>query len=89
MSREGYPDHTARDPESNYFDEKATAEDPRWYMVDIRYVRTLPRLVPLDELKADPALDTMVVTGRSRLSVQPVEGPHFERVLAMAESEPG
>ncbi len=87
VSREGYPDPTAQDPDSNYYDEKATEEDPRWYMVDIRFVRKLPRQVPLAELKADPALDDMVVTGRSRLSVQPVEEEHFEHVLEMAESE--
>jgi predicted RNA-binding protein with PUA-like domain len=88
VSREGYPDHTALDPDSSYYDEKATEEDPRWYMVDIRFVRKLPRQVPLAELKADAALDDMVVTSRSRLSVQPVEEEHFEHVLEMAESEP-
>ena len=81
--REGYPDHTAQDPDSHYYDEKATEDDPRWYMVDIRFVRKLPRLLPLTELKDDPALDSMVVTGRSRLSVQPVERAHFEHVLGM------
>jgi predicted RNA-binding protein with PUA-like domain len=88
VCREGYPDHTARDPDSHYYDEKATEDDPRWHMVDIRFVRTLPRPVPLAELKADPALDDMVVTGRSRLSVQPVEKRHFDHVLEMAEPEP-
>ena len=88
VSRAGYPDHTARDPDSGYYDEKATEEDPRWYMVDIRFVRKLPRLVPLAELKADPALDDMVVTGRSRLSVQPVEEHHFEHVLVLSEADP-
>lgn len=83
--REGYPDPTARDPESDYFDEKASEEDPRWYMVDIGFERKLRRLVSLAELKADPALDGMLVTGKSRLSVQPVEARHFERVLSMAE----
>jgi predicted RNA-binding protein with PUA-like domain len=84
ISRAGYPDHTAQDPDSDYHDPKATADDPRWFMVDIAFVRKLPRLVPLDELKSDPALEGMVVTTRSRLSVQPVEEKHFERVLAMA-----
>lgn len=86
VSREGYPDPTARDPDSDYYDEKATDEDPRWHMVDIRFVRRLPRLVPLAELKDDSALNGMTVTGRSRLSVQPVEEEHFEHVLRMAES---
>jgi predicted RNA-binding protein with PUA-like domain len=86
VSREGYPDHTARDPDSGYYDEKATEEDPRWFMVDIAFVRKLPRIVPLAELKADAALDDMVVTGRSRLSVQPVEEEHFRHVVEMAET---
>lgn len=85
VSREAYPDHTAQDPKSDYHDEKATPDDPRWFMVDIRFVRKLPRVVPLPELKADPKLDDMVVTGRSRLSVQPVEKRHFEHVVRLAE----
>ncbi len=85
VCRESYPDHTARDPDSGYHDPKASPEDPRWFMVDIRFVRKLPRIVPLAELKADPALDDMVVTGRSRLSVQPVEKAHFDHVLSKAE----
>jgi predicted RNA-binding protein with PUA-like domain len=41
--------------------------------------------VSLDELKADPALDEMLVTRRGqRLSVQPVEAVHFRHVLKMA-----
>jgi predicted RNA-binding protein with PUA-like domain len=88
VSRESYPDHTAQDPDSKYYDEKASEDDPRWYMVDIRFIRKLPRQVPLAELKADPVLDDMVVTSRSRLSVQPVEEKHFEHVLEMSESEP-
>lgn len=88
VSREGYPDPTAQDPSSHYHDPKATPEDPRWYMVDIRFVRALPRLVSLPELKDEPALDGMVVTGRSRLSVQPVERRHFEHVLRMAGDPP-
>jgi predicted RNA-binding protein with PUA-like domain len=88
VSREGYPDHTARDLKSGHYDEKATDDDPRWFMVDIRFVRKLPRIVPLDDLKAEKSLEGMVVTTRSRLSVQPVEKTHFERVLQMAERKP-
>lgn len=86
VSRESYPDHTARDPGSHYYDEKATDDDPRWYMVDIRFKRKLWRMVPLNELKADPALEGMTVTTRSRLSVQPVSREHFEHVLDLAGS---
>jgi predicted RNA-binding protein with PUA-like domain len=37
--REAYPDLTAQDKSSKYFDTKATADDPRWSMVDFKLVR--------------------------------------------------
>ena len=41
MVREAYPDSTALDPASAKHDPKSTAEDPRWYMVDVKAVHTL------------------------------------------------
>ena len=83
IAREAYPDHFAQDPASNYFDEKATAADPRWFMVDVEFVRKLPSPVPLDVLKSTKGLEEMVVTKRSRLSVQPVRPREFEIVIAL------
>ena len=84
-----YPDPTARDPDSEYYDPKATDDDPRWYMVDIEYVAHLPELVPLADLKAAEGLEDMVVTKRSRLSVQPVELAECDIVLAMGGRSDG
>jgi predicted RNA-binding protein with PUA-like domain len=56
-------------------------------MVDIAFVERLPRPVPLAELKAEPALEGMLVTGKSRLSVQPVDRRHFDRVVEIAGEE--
>jgi predicted RNA-binding protein with PUA-like domain len=42
VSRESYPDHTSLDPGSPYFDPRATAAEPRWYMVDIEFVERFP-----------------------------------------------
>jgi len=78
--REGYPDHTARDPKSKYFDPKASDEDPRWFMVDVEFVEKFGEIVPLDTLKATPGLENMLVTKKSRLSVQPVTESEFEIV---------
>jgi len=80
---EAYPDHTARDPDGDYYDPKATDDDPRWYMVDIEYVAHFPEFVPLAALKAADGLEDMVVTRRSRLSVQPVEPGEYRIVCAM------
>jgi predicted RNA-binding protein with PUA-like domain len=85
--RAGYPDHTAQDPDSPYHDPKATASDPRWFMVDIRFVERFDALLPLDAMKATRGLDGMLVTGNSRLSVQPVEKGHYETVLKLARGQ--
>ncbi len=86
--KEGYPDHTALDRKSKYFDPKATADNPIWYMVDIAFVEKFPRVVTLAELKAEPGLEGMLVTRRGqRLSVQPVEPEHFRIVRRMGRGK--
>jgi predicted RNA-binding protein with PUA-like domain len=80
---EAYPDHTAWDPKSNYHDPKSTPDAPRWDMVDVEYVETLPRMVSLEQLRDDAALEGLVVTQRSRLSVTPVEPAHFRHIVRL------
>lgn len=85
VSREAYPDHTQFDPDSTYYDEKSDPDDPRWLMVDIRFVARFAEVVPLEALKSEPKLADMAVVQRGqRLSVQPVREPEFETVLTMA-----
>ena len=83
VARTAYPDHYSWDPAHKYYDPKSTADEPRWWMVDVEYVDTLPHLVALDQLKSEPALEDMVVTKRSRLSVQPVRQEEYEVVVRM------
>jgi predicted RNA-binding protein with PUA-like domain len=84
---EGYPDHTALDPDDHHFDPKSTPDNPIWSMVDIRFVRKFPQPISLAQLKATPGLEKMVVTQRgSRLSVQPVSAEEWKIVTAMAGS---
>jgi predicted RNA-binding protein with PUA-like domain len=87
VCRTAYPDHTSWDPTSKYFDEKSSPEKPRWDMVDVEFVERTPRMVTLDDLKADPSLEGMIVTRVGRLSVQPVSREHFARVLRMAKAK--
>lgn len=85
IEREGYPDETARDPESKYHDPAATTDNPRWYRVDVGFVRRLPRNVPLSELKARAELAGMpLVRKGNRLSVMPVTPQEWQCVLNMA-----
>ena len=84
ICREGYPDFTAQDPDSKYFDEKATPENPRWMMVDIEPVKQMENIVSLQEMRDNPALDGMKLLMKgSRLSVQPVTKKLIEIVCEM------
>lgn len=88
ISREAYPDRFARQKGHEYYDAKATAENPIWYMVDIRFVETFPHIVPLDTLKAAPGLEDMVVTKKgSRLSIQPVTKSEFAIVVKLGRGK--
>jgi predicted RNA-binding protein with PUA-like domain len=80
VSRPGHPDPTARDPASDYHDPRASDQDPRWYMVELEFVERFPELVPLSALRDAPGLEEMLVTRRSRLSVQPVTEAEFRIV---------
>ena len=82
-----YPDPSARDPKSDYYDPKATDDDPRWYMVDVEFVEKFPEVVPLERLKETKGLEEMVVTQRSRLSVQPVRPKEFEIVAKLGRGK--
>jgi len=72
--REGYPDPTAFDPESKYFDPKSDPDEPRWYMVDVRLKKRFRKMVTLPELRDHAAeLDDLALLRRgNRLSVMPV-----------------
>jgi len=82
----GYPDHSALNPESKYFDPSASKENPRWFMVDIRFVKKFPHLVTLDELKQHPELENMVVNRRgNRLSITSVTKEEWKVIIAMSK----
>jgi predicted RNA-binding protein with PUA-like domain len=85
--RTAYPDHTALDPDSNYFDPKATPEKPIWQMVDIAFLAEFSRTITLNELRATPGLEAMPLLQKgSRLSVQPVSPEQWQVILARSQS---
>ena len=79
----GYPDSTARDPQGEHFDPKASLENPIWYMVDVRYVKPLQKIVTLEKIKGNPQLADMQLVKRSRLSIQPVSAEEWQLILEM------
>ncbi len=88
VCRTAYPDHFAFDPKSNYFDPKSDPANPRWMMVDVEYVSTFARCVPLDELRHTPGLEQMAVIRRGqRLSIQPVTREEFSIVKKLGKQK--
>jgi predicted RNA-binding protein with PUA-like domain len=88
VCRESYPDHTAWDPESEYYDSRATPDNPVWLMVDVEFVERFPEPISLERLKENSSLDGMLVIKKGqRLSIQPVIAEHFEVVLEAAGSK--
>jgi predicted RNA-binding protein with PUA-like domain len=82
--REGYPDYTALDPNEKYYDPKSDPDNPRWYMVDVRYVRKLKRVITLTELKTHPELEDLPLIRRgNRLSVMPLSEQHWNFILTL------
>lgn len=86
--REAYPDPTQFDPENKYFDEKSSEDEPRWWLVDVEFVRKFERPVGLPDVKAEEGLSEMVLVRNSRLSVQPVRESEYDTILKMAGEPP-
>jgi predicted RNA-binding protein with PUA-like domain len=86
-----YPDHTAFDPTDKHFDPASDPDNPRWYMVDIRYERKLERPITLKELKRykDDALKDLVLLRRgNRLSVLPVTAKQWKFIVGLEQRKP-
>ena len=80
--RESYPDHTAFDPQSKYFDPKSAPDNPRWFMVDIKYLRHTKRVISLAELKDHETLENIpLVRKGNRLSIMPVGKEDWDYIL--------
>jgi len=80
----GYPDFYAFDPNSRYFDPKSDAQNPRWFMVDVKFVQKLPVPISLKTLKQRPELAELALVRRgNRLSLMPVSAEQWQCILAL------
>jgi predicted RNA-binding protein with PUA-like domain len=78
-----YPDATQYDRKSKYYDAKATAQNPRWFNVDVRLVRKT-RFLSIKELRSHPELANMRVLQKgSRLSITPVDPREWDFITGV------
>jgi len=80
-----YPDPTQFDRKGKYFDAKATREQPRWFLVDVRYRRHLKAPILLATLREHAAKlkGLKLLAPGSRLSITPVSPEHWDYILAL------
>lgn len=81
VKREAYPDATQFDKRSEYFDPKASKDNPRWFSPDIEFVKRFAKALPAAALREQRGLSKMLLLQRgSRLSVQPVGVSEFKLI---------
>ena len=83
---DAYPDPTQFQKKSDYYDAASKPEQPRWWMVDVGFVRRFKRTVSLDALRAE--VETLgeefpLLRRGNRLSVLPVTAPQYKHILSL------
>lgn len=83
VSKKAYPDRTQFDPAHKYYDPKATPENPRWFNVDVKFVKKT-RLLSIKELREHPELATLrILQTGNRLSITPVDPREWEFIMKL------
>lgn len=83
VCKESHPDPTQFDAKSDYYDEKATKDNPRWFMVAVEFVEKSKNYLPLSELKNMKGLEKLPLLQKgSRLSINPVSKEEFEIITS-------
>ncbi|MEO8314152.1 MAG: EVE domain-containing protein, partial [Pseudomonadota bacterium] len=82
----GYPDASAWNRRSPYYDPKSTENKPLWYTVDVRLHKRAREILPLAALREHAAdkLDGLLLLRRgNRLSITPVDGAHWKFIHSL------
>jgi len=84
--RAGYPDASAWNRKSEYYDAKSPEKKPLWYTVDVRLKKRLATVLPLTTLREHESgkLHGLALLRRgNRLSVTAVDAAHWKFILSL------
>jgi predicted RNA-binding protein with PUA-like domain len=82
VTKTAYPDPSAQNPRSLYFDARSATHPDIWSVVDVTWYQDLLRLVSLEEIKNTVELQDMrLVRKGNRLSILPVEEAEFKLIV--------
>ena len=77
-------DPTQFDPQSDYFDAKASQDKPRWMTVKVQFAQRFANILDLAQLKTHFSPDQLwVVRKGNRLSVLPVETAIANQIIQL------
>lgn len=84
IASEAYPDPSQFQKKSKYFDEKSSKENPRWFLVDVKFKKIFKKYISLDDLKGESKLNEMKILQKgNRLSITPVTKQEFDHIVKM------
>lgn len=82
-----FADPSQFQPQSPYYDPKASAEKFAWYAVKVQLVEKFPRVLTLAELRDCEGLAELALVKKgNRLSVMPVTKDQFDLVLFLTKT---
>lgn len=86
VKKAAYPDPTQFDRKSEYFDPKATKENPRWFAPDLKFKKKFKSTVALNQIREVRGLAEMVLLKQgNRLSVMPLSDKEYELLIELEE----
>jgi len=85
VASEPYPDPEALNPDSPYYDPLSSADNPRWFLVDIRLLDKLDESITLRQIKehAVELGDFPLIRRGNRLSVMPVQSVQWDCIMSL------
>lgn len=86
ITQGAYADPSQFNPESKYFDPKASPDNPRWVCVNVTFVEKFKRVLPLAKIKTMPEIIELgVVKKGHRLSIMPVQPEEWDALYQAAK----
>ncbi|MEE9355897.1 MAG: EVE domain-containing protein [Methylococcaceae bacterium] len=84
VTHESYPDVTAFDKNDKHYDPKSDIDNPRWFLINIKFIKKLQRTITLKELKEQKELNNFPLNRRgNRLSIMPVTNEQWSFILSL------
>ena len=89
VSKECYPDPTQFDRKNQYYDAKASAAAPIWFMVEVRFQEQWNALVTLDEIRTHGKRlkDLALLRKGNRLSIMPVSPEAWNLLISLGRAK--